>query len=162
VSPSQSFPSRSFATRAKRTAGQADGFSLPEVLVAMLIIGVLAAIAIPLFLSTTNKATDVQAKELVRNAQTATESFAADHSGGYANLSPKEVAAEEPTIATAASTQHAFLSAASGNEREYTLTATATDGDELTIARSAQGAVTRSCHSPKLKTGCNGAENSSW
>jgi type IV pilus assembly protein PilA len=158
VSPSESFSSRSFATRARQT----DGFSLPELLVAMLIIGVLAAIAIPLFLSTTNKANDVQAKELVRNAQTATESYAADHGGGYANLSPTEVAAEERTIAITASTQHAYLSAASGKEAEYTLTATATNGDELTIARSAEGTVTRSCLSPKLKTGCNGAESSSW
>lgn len=157
MSPSQSFASRSFATRSM----QSDGFSFPEVLVVMLIIGVLAAIAIPLFLSTTNKATDVQAKELVRNAQTATESFADDHSGGYANLSPAGVALEEPTIATAASTKHAYLSAASGNEQEYTLTATATNGDELTIARAANGTVSHSCRSPKLKNGCNGAENSS-
>jgi type IV pilus assembly protein PilA len=158
VSLSQSFSSRSFANRAAQT----DGFSFPEVLVVMLIVGVLAAIAIPLFLSTTNKATDVQAKELVRNAQTATETFAADHSGSYANLSPTEVAAEEPTIATQASTQHAYLSTANGSESGYTLTATATNGDELTITRAANGALSRSCHSPKLKNSCNGAENSSW
>ena len=158
MSQFQSLSSRSFATRAR----QADGFSLPEVLVVMLIIGVLAAIVIPLFLSTTNKANDVQAKELARNAQTAAESYASDHGGGYTNLSPAEAAVEDRTIATVASTQHAYLSAASGSEDEYTLTATATDGDELTIVRASNGAVTRSCHSPKLKTGCNGAENSSW
>ena len=158
MSPSQSFSSRSIATRARQT----DGFSLPELLVAMLIIGVLAAIAIPLFLGTTNKATDVQAKELVRNAETATESYASDHGGAYTNLSPAGVAAEEPTIATVASTRHAYLSAATGSENGYTLTATATNGDQLSIQRSAEGAITRSCHSPTLKTGCNGAENSSW
>jgi type IV pilus assembly protein PilA len=137
-----------------------DGFSLPELLVVILIIGVLAAIAIPAFLSTTAKATNVQAKELVRNAQTASETFAVDHAGSYANITPEALAAEDPTIATTPSTQHAWLSSATGNAGEYTLTATATNDDELTIKRAADGSVTRSCHSKT--TDCSGAENSSW
>jgi type IV pilus assembly protein PilA len=136
------------------------GFSLPELLVVILIIGVLAAIAIPSFLSTTAKATDVQAKELVRNAQTAAETFAVEHAGSYAQITPKVLAAEDPTIATTASNQHAWLSSATSSASEYTLTATATNNDELTIKRAADGSVTRSCHSKT--TDCSGAENSSW
>ncbi|HTC73101.1 MAG TPA: type II secretion system protein [Solirubrobacteraceae bacterium] len=140
--------------------GVSDGFALPELLVVILIIGVLAAIAIPTFLSTTAKATNVQAKELVRNAQTAAETFAVDHTGSYAEITPEALAAEDPTIATTTSTQHAWLSAATGSASEYTLTATATNNDELTIKRAADGTVTRSCHSNK--TDCSGVENSSW
>jgi type IV pilus assembly protein PilA len=143
-----------------RQLRSSDGFSLPELLVVILIIGVLAAIAIPTFLSNTAKATDVQAKEVARNAQTAAETFAMDHAGSYAELSAEGLAGEDPTLATAAGGQHAWLSSATGATSEYTLTATAANNDELTIKRAANGTITRTCHS-KTK-GCAGAENSSW
>jgi type IV pilus assembly protein PilA len=44
-----------------------DGFSLIELLVVIIIIGVLAAIAIPVFLSQRSKANDVAAKSDLRN-----------------------------------------------------------------------------------------------
>lgn len=147
--------------RLARRASDSGGFTLVEVLVVVLIVGILSAIAITSLLSTTTKAQDVQAKSLVSSAQTAAEAIGAEQ-GNYLSVTPAAIAAEEPTIPITASKQHAYLSNATQGENEYTITATATNGDELTIARSATGAISRTCHSPTLKTGCGGGENSTW
>jgi prepilin-type N-terminal cleavage/methylation domain-containing protein len=167
VTPNPSTPDRNDRAeqpRASCEAASCAGFSLPEVLVAMLIVGVLAAVAIASLLSTADTANDAQAKELVRNAQTAAETFALDHQSSYAGISATELASVEPNLETTASTQHAYLSEARAADegQEYTLTAIAADGDELTITREADGTVTRGCYSPKLKSGCGGVERSSW
>jgi type II secretion system protein G len=60
-----------------------SGFTLVELLVVMLILGLLAAIAIPSFFNQRDKAKDADAKESVRTAQTAMETYATDNGGDY-------------------------------------------------------------------------------
>src|SRR5918992_1592635 len=67
----------------ERSASE-SGFTLVELLVVMLILGLLAAIAIPSFFNQRDKARDADAKSAARTAQTAMETYATDNRGSYA------------------------------------------------------------------------------
>ena len=152
--------------RLRQRSSDEGGFTLIELLVVILIIGILAAIAIPSFLSQKSKATDASAKELARTAQTTAETYATDHGGNYAGMTIAELQAYEKTIIGCPSTSNACLKtvtvAGAGNE-EYTVTAEATDGHTFSIKREANGATKRTC-TPEGKTGSEGGgcQNSSW
>jgi type IV pilus assembly protein PilA len=146
----------------RRSLFAADGFSLIELLVVCLIIGILCAIAIPLFTSQQAKAQDAQAKEMARSAETTAESIATDHEGLYEAVSAETLHETEPSVRIAPSETEAYLSAASSSAKSYSVTVKATDGDELTISREENGHVARTCASPKLKNGCSGGETGTW
>ena len=84
----------------KRAAGEA-GFTLVELLVVMLILGILAAIAIPSFFNQTQKANDASAKSAAKTAQTAMETYRTDNSGSYVGATPAALNTIEPTLAVA-------------------------------------------------------------
>jgi type IV pilus assembly protein PilA len=121
----------------------------------ILIIGILAAIALPSFLSQKNKATAAQAEEMARSMATAMETYATNHEGSYAGGTLAELHNIETTIPSpgVATKTHPLESTVTGNT--YTVTAVAEPtGAEFKVERSANGESTYTC-TPALNTnGC--------
>jgi type IV pilus assembly protein PilA len=148
----------------RQRAQDEKGFTLIELLVVILIIGILAAIAIPSFLNQKTKATDASAKELARTAQTAAETYSTDHNGSYANMDVAALATVEPTIQTAAGNNNAYLSdvTVTGGGTGYSVTATSPSTNTYKITRAADGSTVRACTPPTTGAGSGGCVGGTW
>ncbi|HEY0516738.1 MAG TPA: prepilin-type N-terminal cleavage/methylation domain-containing protein [Solirubrobacteraceae bacterium] len=138
--------------RLRQRSSDEGGFTLIELLVVILIIGILAAIALPSFLSQKGKANDAAAKSQVRTAQTAIETYATDHNGSYENATLATLQEYEPTLKDVSS---AKLTVAAASSNGYTLESESVATKDKFIVTNTAGSTVRTCTPPKVGTGCS-------
>ena len=144
-------------TRLRHRAHGQEGFTLIELLVVILIIGILAAVAIPAFLNQKSKATDANVKSDINTAQTALETYYTDNET-YAITANTDLSNIEPTLTQSfAAPESLAVSGASANG--YTITAADPNGLSFSLTKASTGVVTRACTVPTGKNigGCKGA-----
>lgn len=117
-----------------------SGFTLVELLVVMLILGILAAIAVPSFFNQRDKARDADAKVGARTSQTAMETYATDNGGSYAGA-----AADGADLKTIEETLNDFTITVASTADTYTVTVDSSTGNDFSIARAANGTASLTC-----------------
>jgi type IV pilus assembly protein PilA len=124
----------------QRLRNEEKGFTLIELLVVILIIGILAAIALPAFLGQKSKGQDADAKSVARNVASQIESCYANN-GSYTNCQKSGNNIEsQDTGLDLSQTVISNLGADS-----YTITTTSKSANVFTITKTGGGAALRSC-----------------
>ncbi len=119
------------------------GFTLIELLVVVLIIGILAAVALPTFLGQRDKGFDADAKSNARNVQTLVESCGVDNAGDYSNCT---TAAQLGDSTVPIGTGVGQVAVTGASQDTYTITATSkaksgSTNKTFVIAKTATGST---------------------
>jgi type IV pilus assembly protein PilA len=134
-----------------------EGFTLIELLVVIIIIGILAAIAIPVFLNQRKKAWDAAVKSDLRNAATAEETWLTDNNAYTTSVTNLETDGFKFSAAGnySGGTQ-AMTILLDGTSTGYCLSATSNSGTTWYYDNEAGGLQ------PNGTTACPAATGGSW
>lgn len=124
------------------------GFTLVELLVVMLIIGILSAVGIGTFLNQRSKAEDADAKASASTAAKAMAIFHTEHDT-YAGATAAELAKIEVSLGRADNLS------VTGDDTTFTVSVDSAAGGTFSLAKQASGAIERECTQPGVG-GCAG------
>jgi type IV pilus assembly protein PilA len=137
---------------ARLSGDKEAGFTLIELLVVMLILGILAAIALPAFFNQKEKAGDAKAKENAHTAQVALETYSTDNNGSYTGATVALLQKIEPTVANESKEGKEGILVTVTASNKYTLSSISSNKHTFKIINN-EGAMSYTCE-PVESGGC--------